>query len=123
MNPAVIAKKTSVTATNMRSPIATTCFDVAITAPRSEAFRLHESVEEVDEEAEGAEAGQSGHEGAGHGQTCMIKQVDRAKKAGGETAAFACGMTRGEATANDMSMRIDSVPKWWKLDAALIDLM
>ncbi|WP_232479587.1 hypothetical protein [Sphingomonas sp. TX0522] len=123
MNPAVIAKKTSVTATNMRSPIATTCFDVAITAPRSEAFRLHESVEEVDEEAEGAEAGQSGHEGAGHEQACMIEEFRWPREAGGAAAPLACRMACGEATANGMSMRIDSIPKWWKPDAALIDLM
>lgn len=66
MNPAVIAKKTSVTATNMRSPIIATRFVVAISALCSEAFRLHEGVEQVDEEADGTEACQPGHDGSGH---------------------------------------------------------
>jgi hypothetical protein len=67
MNPAVSAKKTSVSATNMRSPIVATSFFVAISALLSEAFWLHKGIEQVDEKAAGAEAGQPGHYGSGHG--------------------------------------------------------
>jgi hypothetical protein len=61
MNPAESTKKRSVTATNMRSPIGATRFVVAISALLSEAFWLHEGIEQVDEKADGAEAGQPGH--------------------------------------------------------------
>lgn len=66
MNPAVITKKTSVTATNTRSPIIVTrC--LLLRFPPSEALWLHEGIEQVDREAGGAEASEPDHCGSGHG--------------------------------------------------------
>lgn len=66
MNPAVITKKTSVTATNTRSPIIATEFLLSRFLP-SEALRLHEGIEQVDCEAGGAEAGEPDRCGSDHG--------------------------------------------------------
>jgi hypothetical protein len=87
-----------------------TCFDVAITASRSEAFRLYESVEEVDEEPEGAETGEASHERVGHELAPATDEVGRSGVSS-VTAPLGCEMSHGEAVSIGMSMRIDSEPK------------
>lgn len=66
MNPAVIAKKTSVTATNMRSLILPPVELLRVSFPASEALGLHEGIEEVDEQADRTEAGKPCHDGGAH---------------------------------------------------------